>query len=116
QSGAVMAVGAVNRKIEGFFEVCRRRGLSGRQGVVFPADNLVNLMLKDEVVEAVRQGTFHLYPVKTIGQALFILTGVAAGKRQKHGAFPRGTVYRLVDERLAELAKLAADIDKTGRV
>lgn len=107
QSGTVMAVGAVNRKIEGFFEVCRRRGLTGEQGVLIPADNAVNLMLKDEILEAVRRGRFHIHPVATIEEAMRILTGLPAGERGKSGRFPEGTLYRRVDERLAELARLA---------
>jgi len=78
QSGAIMAVGGVSRKVEGFFEVCRRRGLTGNQGVLFPADNAVHLLLKDEVVEAVREGQFHLYPVATIEQAMTLLIGLSA--------------------------------------
>jgi predicted ATP-dependent protease len=108
QTGAVMAVGGVNRKIEGFFEVCRRRKLTGKQGVILPADNVVNLMLKDEVVQAVEEGKFHIFPVKTIEEAMFILTGMHAGKRGKDGQHPTGSLYRLVDNRLVELARLAA--------
>lgn len=107
QSGTIMAVGGVNRKIEGFFEVCRRRGLNGKQGVLIPADNVVNLMLRNEVTEAVEQGLFHIYPVKTIEEAMHILTGVKAGSKGKNGKFPAGTIYRKADDRLAELAKLA---------
>ncbi|MCJ2166055.1 MULTISPECIES: ATP-binding protein [unclassified Pseudodesulfovibrio] len=107
QTGAVMAVGGVNRKIEGFFEVCRRRKLTGRQGVILPADNVVNLMLKDEIVQAVDEGKFHIFPVKTIEEAMSILTGMPCGKRGKNGQYPTGTLYRKVDSRLAELAKLA---------
>ncbi len=109
QTGAVMAVGGVNRKIEGFFEVCRRRGFNGNQGVLIPADNSVNLMLKDEIVAAVKKGTFHIFPVRSIEQALSILTGKQAGKRGKNGKFPAGTLYHKVDKRLAELAKLARE-------
>ncbi|MBU1610756.1 MAG: AAA family ATPase [Proteobacteria bacterium] len=109
QTGAIMAVGGVNRKIEGFYEVCRRRGFTGEQGVLFPADNAVNLMLKDEIVQAVREGRFHLFPVRSIEQALGILTGVAAGALGKGGTFPAGTIYHLVDQRLAELARLARE-------
>jgi len=108
QSGAIMAVGGVSRKVEGFFEVCRRRGLTGRQGVLFPADNAVHLMLKDEVVEAVRAGRFHLYPVATIEQAMTILTGLPAGTRRKDGRYTPGSLYSLVDARLAELTRQAA--------
>ena len=111
QSGAIMAVGGVSRKVEGFFEVCRRRGLTGSQGVLFPADNAVHLMLKDEVVEAVAAGRFHLYPVATIEQAMTILTGRTAGTRRKDGRYPPGTLYQMVDARLAELTRLAASAE-----
>jgi len=111
QSGAVMAVGGVNRKIEGFFEVCRRRKLTGRQGVILPADNVVNLMLKDEVVEAVEAGKFNIFPVKTIEEAMFILTGMRCGVRSKAGKYPTDSLYHRVDRRLAELAELAVPGD-----
>ncbi|NDV18824.1 AAA family ATPase [Pseudodesulfovibrio sp. JC047] len=111
QSGAVMAVGGVNRKIEGFFEVCRRRKLTGKQGVILPADNVVNLMLKDEVVQAVEDGMFHIFPVKTIEEAMFILTGLRCGTPSRTGKYPAGTLYRMVDDRLAELVKLAVPGD-----
>ncbi|MBU1228856.1 MAG: AAA family ATPase [Proteobacteria bacterium] len=111
QSGAIMAVGGVSRKIEGFFEVCRRRGLTGHQGVLFPADNAVHLMLKDEVVEAVADGRFHLYPVATIEQAMTILTCRPAGSRRKDGRYPPGTLYQMVDSRLAELTRMAASAE-----
>jgi lon-related putative ATP-dependent protease len=107
QSGAIMAVGGVTRKIEGFFEVCRRRGLNGAQGVILPADNRDHLMLKDEVVEAVAQGKFHIFPVRAIEEAMELLTGLPAGKRLKNGCFSGGSLYRLVDERLTELVELA---------
>ena len=107
QSGAVMAVGGVNRKIEGFFEVCRRRKLTGRQGVILPADNVVNLMLKDEIVQAVEDGKFHIFPVTTIEEAMLILTGMRCGSRGKNGKYPLGSLYHKVDMRLAELAELA---------
>ena len=107
QTGAVMAVGGVNRKIEGFFEVCRRRKLTGRQGVILPADNVVNLMLKDEVVQAVEEGKFTIFPVKTIEEAMYILTGMRCGKPNRHGTYPTNTLYHRVNRRLAELAKLA---------
>ncbi|MDP2846861.1 MAG: AAA family ATPase [Humidesulfovibrio sp.] len=112
QSGAIMAVGGVSRKVEGFFEVCRRRGLTGRQGVLFPADNAVHLLLKDEVVEAVREGQFHLYPVATIEQAMTLLTGLPAGTRRKDGRYTPGSLYSMVDARMAELTRLAAQAEK----
>ncbi|WP_291329115.1 ATP-binding protein [Desulfovibrio sp. UCD-KL4C] len=107
QTGSIMAVGGVNRKIEGFYEVCRRRGFSGNQGVLIPADNVVNLMLRHEVVEAVEQDKFHIYPVKTIEEALSILTGVKIGKIGHGKKFPLGSLYRKADDRLAELAEIA---------
>lgn len=113
QTGAVMAVGGVNRKIEGFFEVCRRRKLTGKQGVILPADNVVNLMLKDEVVQAVEEGLFNIFPVKTIEEAMLLLTGMRCGVRGSNGKFPANTLYRLVDDRLAELATLAVPGDKS---
>jgi predicted ATP-dependent protease len=115
QSGAIMAVGGVSRKVEGFFEVCRRRGLTGRQGVLFPADNTVHLMLKDEVVEAVRAGQFHLYPVASIEQAMTILTGLPAGTRRRDGRYTPGSLYSMVDARLAELTRLAAHAETPRR-
>jgi predicted ATP-dependent protease len=107
QSGAILAVGGLNEKIRGFFTVCRRRGLTGAQGVLLPADNVVNLMLDDDVCEAVEQGLFHIFPVRTIEEAMEILTGMPAGARGKDGAFAPHTLYALVDERLARLARFA---------
>ncbi|MFW5489723.1 MAG: Lon protease family protein [Desulfovibrio sp.] len=107
QSGTVMAVGDVTRKVEGFYEVCRRRGLTGNQGVLLPADNVVNLVLKPEVLRAVDEGLFAVYPVKTIGQALEILTGLKPGTRRKDGTFTRGSLFDLADRRLLELGRRA---------
>ena len=107
QSGAILAVGGLNEKIRGFFAVCRRRGLTGEQGVVLPADNVVNLMLDDEVTAAVAAGQFHIHPVTTIEEAMEILTGLPVGKQGDDGKFPTGSLYALVDERLARLARLA---------
>ncbi|UCC66429.1 MAG: AAA family ATPase, partial [Deltaproteobacteria bacterium] len=105
QKGEVQAIGGVNEKIEGFFEVCKVKGLTRGNGVIIPASNVTNLMLKEEVVEAVRQGKFHLWAVKDIDEGIEILTGVKAGQRQKDGAFEEGTVNYLVDERLRELSE-----------
>lgn len=107
QSGAIMAVGGVTRKVEGFFEVCRRRGLTGGQGVILPEDNVVHLMLKQDVIQAVEEGRFHIYPVRCIEEALEILTGLPAGRRLKNGSFSAGSLYRLADDRLKELEELA---------
>lgn len=107
QSGTVMAVGGVTRKVEGFFEVCRRRGLTGDQGVLLPADNVDQLMLRDSVVEAVQEGKFHIWPVQTVEQALELLMGVPAGQPLVNGGYTRGSVYDRVDRRLAELAEMS---------
>ena len=106
-SGGIMAVGGVTQKVEGFFRVCQRRGLTGKQGVILPADNVVHLMCGEEVVEAVRKGRFHIYPVTSIEQAMELLTGLPAGRRLPAGGFTPGSLYRRVDNRLRTLAKLA---------
>ena len=105
QKGEVQAIGGVNEKIEGFFEVCKAKGLTGRQGVMIPASNVQNLMLKEEVVNAVKAGKFHIYSVKTIDEGIEVLTGVDAGKRQLDGTFEKNTVNYLVDQRLRKMAE-----------
>jgi predicted ATP-dependent protease len=107
QHGDVQAIGGVNEKIEGFFDVCRARGLSGEQGVLIPASNVKHLMLRHDVVEAVAAGKFSVYPVETIDQGIEILTGVAAGERDGTGQFPGGSVNQRVEERLVEFAERA---------
>ncbi|MSQ41068.1 MAG: ATP-dependent protease [Dehalococcoidia bacterium] len=105
QRGQTQAIGGVNVKIEGFFDLCRIKGLTGRQGVMIPASNIPNLMLRDDVVEAVRQGKFHIYAVEHVKQGIEVLTGVPAGERGPDGAFPQGTVNDLVDQRLRQMAE-----------
>ncbi|MFZ5556590.1 MAG: Lon protease family protein [Pseudomonadota bacterium] len=105
QLGAVQAIGAVNEKIEGFFDVCRRRGLTGRQGVLVPAANVRHLMLRQDVVAACRDGRFAIYPVATVDEGMELLTGVPAGTADAGGNFPRGSVNARVVERLAELTE-----------
>ncbi len=108
QHGQVQPIGGVNEKIEGFFAVCKARGLTGEQGVIIPAANRKNLMLKPEVVEAVRAGTFHLWAVTTVDQGIELLTGTAAGERQADGSWPADSVNGRVEARLRELAETAA--------
>ena len=108
-------MGGVNRKIEGFFALCARRGLSGEQGVIIPRDNVEHLMLDERVVDAVRAGTFFIYPVSHISEALELLTGMNAGRRRKDGSFTRGSLFRLVDERLHELGWQAENAFKKRR-
>jgi lon-related putative ATP-dependent protease len=104
QKGEVQAIGGVNEKIEGYFEVCKAKGLTGEQGVMIPASNVQNLMLKEEILEAARQGKFAIYPVRTIDEGIEVLTGVKAGERQPDGTFLQGTVNYTVNQRLKEMA------------
>lgn len=108
QSGQIMAVSGVTRKVEGFFEVCRRHGLTGRQGVILPRDNIAHLLLRDEVVDAVRNGRFRIHAVEHIAEAMEILTGMPSGRLRKDGGYSKGSLYRLADDRLRELTALAA--------
>ena len=105
QLGEVQPVGGVNQKIEGFFDVCAAKGLTGKQGVILPAKNIRHLMLKPEVVEAVEKGQFHIYPIEHIDEGIEILTGLPAGKQQPDGAYPEGSVNGLVSKKLLGLAK-----------
>jgi lon-related putative ATP-dependent protease len=106
QNGEVQAIGGVNEKIEGYFEVCKLNGLTGKQGVMIPESNLQNLMLKEEIVEVVKSGKFHIYTVRTIDEGIELLTGVKAGKRLPDGSYEEGTVYYKVDKRLQEMADI----------
>jgi len=103
QMGEIQPIGGVNQKVEGMFDVCRIAGLTGDQGVMVPHQNLRNLMLRADVVAAIKEGKFHIYSVRTIDEGLEILTGVTAGERGPHGEFPEGTVNGLVEKRLREL-------------
>ena len=105
QHGEVQAVGGVTDKIEGFFRVCRSRGLTGGQGAAIPAANLPQLMLSDEVVHAVEEGRFHVWALRTIDEGIELLTGVPAGERQEDGAYPPGTIHRRVQDRLRRYAQ-----------
>ncbi len=105
QKGEVQAIGGVNEKLEGFFEVCKAKGLDGSQGALIPASNVQNLMLKEEIVEAAKAGRFRIYPVRTIDEGIEVLTGVPAGTRREDGTYEEGTVNYLVDRRLREMAE-----------
>lgn len=107
QSGQIMAVGGVSHKIEGFFKVCARHGLTGSQGVIIPYDNAVHLMLPPRIIEAVAQGKFAVYPVRHIEEALELLTGIPTGRRRKDNSFAAGSLYDAVDRRLQELGHSA---------
>ena len=103
QNGEIQPIGGVNQKIEGMYDVCRVLGLTGDQGVLVPRRNLRNLMLRDDVVEAIKEGKFHIYAVNTVDEGMEILTGRAAGERSADGTYPRDTINDLVDRRLREL-------------
>jgi lon-related putative ATP-dependent protease len=105
QNGEVQPIGGVNEKIEGFFAVCRARGLTGSQGVMIPRTNLGDLMLDEEVVAAVREGRFHIYAVESIPQGIEVLTGLPAGEREPGGTFAAGTVFARVDAALRDYAE-----------
>jgi predicted ATP-dependent protease len=105
QKGEIQPIGGVNQKIEGFYKVCEAKGLTGDQGVLIPRLNLKNLMLREEVVEAVRKGQFAIYAAKTIDEGIEILTGTPAGERQADGTYPEGTINYLVDKKLREMAE-----------
>jgi len=108
QRGQVQAIGGVNEKIEGFFDICKSRGLTGEQGVLIPASNVQHLMLRHDVVQAVEDGQFHIYPVETVDQGIEILTGLPAGERDEEGNYPEGSFNALVEKRLLELAEKRA--------
>ncbi len=105
QHGEAQPIGGVNEKIEGFFDVCKTRGLAGDQGVIIPASNVQHLMLRQDVVEAVEAGQFHIYPVQTVDQAMELLTGIPAGEQDEEGNFPEGSINQRVEARLIELAE-----------
>ena len=114
-SGQILAVGGVTRKIEGFYKVCARHGLTGTQGVIIPQDNVDHLMLSPEVLEAVENGRFAIYPVRRIDEALTLLTGMPCGRRRKNATFTPGSLYALVDSRLEQLGDYAQNAFRRSR-
>jgi len=114
QKGEIQPIGGVNEKIEGFFDVCKAKGFTGRQGVMIPYLNIDDLMLRKDVVETVKEGKFRIYPVKTIDQGIEILTGVEAGERLEDGKFREGTVNDLVDKKLRELGMKIKEFEGGG--
>jgi predicted ATP-dependent protease len=105
QNGDVQPVGGINEKIEGFFDLCRIIGLDGSHGVIIPGRNIKHLMLKKEVVEAVKEGKFSLYPINRVDEGLEILTGVQVGELGEDGTYPEGTINYLVAKRLTEISE-----------
>ena len=105
QHGEIQAIGGVNQKIEGFYDCCQKIGANKKQGVMIPESNIKDLMLRKDVVDAVKKGKFHVYPVRTIDQGIEILTDKKAGERKQDGTYPKGSINDLVDRRLKKLAE-----------
>ena len=112
QKGEIQAVGGVTRKVEAFFDICKHKGLNGQQGVIIPEKNVRNLMLKQEVIESVKAGQFHIWPISTVEQGIEILTETEAGELQPDGTYPEGTLFRKVDERFLEIAEIVKKFAK----
>lgn len=120
QYGQIQPIGGVNYKIEGFFALCKARGLTGEQGVMIPIQNVKNLALKNEVIEAVKEGKFHVWPVTTIDEGIEILTGKSAGKQKKDGTYPKHSIYGKIFARLEELSdddeNNGDDVNRVGTI
>ncbi|NUO80625.1 AAA family ATPase [candidate division KSB1 bacterium] len=114
QKGEVQAIGGVNQKIEGFFEVCRAQGLTGEQGVIIPRSNVANLMLREEVVQAVAEKKFTIWAVDSVSEGIAILTGMPGGERDAEGKFPEATIYARVEKRLREFGERLKEFAVTG--
>ena len=112
QKGEVQAIGGVNQKIEGFFDVCRAKGLTGQQGVLIPSSNVQNLMLREDVVEAIKEGQFSIYSVEEVDEGIVVLTGVPAGKRMEGGRFEEGSINNRAQKRLEQLARVMREFGK----
>lgn len=112
QKGQIQPIGGVNEKIEGYFQICKMRGLTGDQGVMIPIQNVENLQLSEEIVTAVKNKQFHIYSISTIEEGIEVLTGVPAGKKDKSGHFPAGTVNYFVYEKLKKYAKISDNINR----
>jgi len=112
QKGEIQPIGGVNEKIEGFYQICKLRGLNGEHGVIIPIQNVRNLHLSDEIIESVKKGKFHVYAISTIDEGIEILTGVPAGKKDKNGNFPLGTINYLASEKLKKYSKNSNKMEK----
>ncbi|MCX7777768.1 MAG: ATP-binding protein [Armatimonadota bacterium] len=114
QHGEIQPVGGVTYKVEGFFDVCKVKGLTGQQGVIIPAQNVHNLMLREDVVEAIERGQFHIWAIRSIDDGVNILMGIEAGERQPDGTYPEGTLHSLVEKRLTEMTELMRKLQQPG--
>lgn len=114
QKGEIQPVGGINEKIEGFFALCKAKGLTGEQGVIIPRQNVKNLMLATEVVEAIKEGKFHIYAISYVEQGIELLTGLPAGEPLPDGSYPAGSLHHLIDRRLGQLSQVSeGDIAKS---
>jgi len=100
QKGEIQPIGGVNEKIEGFFEICNKRGLTGEQGVIIPIQNVTNLMLNNEIRDAAKKGMFHIYAIKSVEEGLELLMGYSAGKIERDGLYTKNSIYRAVEDKL----------------
>src|SRR5207247_325571 len=116
QEGEVQAIGGVNEKIEGFYQTCKVKGLKGDEGVIIPKSNTQHLMLNEEVVDAVRKGRFHIYPVGRVDEGIEILTGVKAGQMRGDGTYEPGTVHDRANKRLIEMTHLMARLAEASTI
>ncbi len=116
QYGQIQAIGGVNEKIEGFFEICEQRGLTGDQGVLIPPANIRNLMVSPKVAKAAAEGRFHIYAVETIDQGIELLTGIPAGSRDEHGHYPAGSINGLVEQRIRAFAETRRNFNHPGNL
>ncbi|MFI5251854.1 MAG: Lon protease family protein [Bacteroidota bacterium] len=112
QKGEIQPIGGVNQKVEGFFDVCKTRGLTGKQGVIIPHQNSIELMLRYDIIDAVRKGKFHIYGIKHIEEGLELLTGMRAGNKLRDGSFAKGTIHYLVDLKLTQYSQRWNELSK----
>jgi predicted ATP-dependent protease len=115
QYGEIQAIGGVNEKIEGFFDLCNARGLTGTQGAIIPSSNIKHLMLRSDVREAVKNKKFNIYAVSTVDEMISILTGVDAGKAGKNGEYPQGTINYLAQKRMYKLTRLRKEFSHADK-
>jgi predicted ATP-dependent protease len=111
----VQAIGGVNEKIEGFYAVCKAKGLTGAQGVIIPRDNIRNLMLKPDVVKAIRDGEFNVWGISTIEEGIELLTDMPAGKLRRDGTYPEGTLFRRVTDALEAMTRRAIEVNRAAQ-
>lgn len=111
QRGEIQPIGGVNEKIEGFYQTCKARGLKGNEGVMIPHQNVVNLMLNDDVIEAVQQGKFHIYAIKNVEEGIELLTDMPAGRNNENGQYPEETIFYKVQKKLEKYARIMEEIE-----